>query len=97
MKLPTKKAEGRLFSDAGKVVRFHENHVRSMGRTATGVRGMRIESEQKIVSLIIPRLDEESAILTVTENGYGKRTPLADYPAKSRATKGVVSIKFSET
>ncbi|RTE87299.1 MULTISPECIES: DNA gyrase subunit A [Gammaproteobacteria] len=84
-----------LFSDAGKVVRFAEDQVRSMGRTATGVRGMRIEDEQKIVSLIIPR-SQDNAILTVTENGFGKRTPLADYPAKSRATKGVVSIKVSE-
>ncbi|MCC5854981.1 MAG: DNA gyrase subunit A [Idiomarina sp.] len=84
-----------LFSDAGKVVRFHEDHVRSMGRTATGVRGMRIPDDQRIVSLIVPR-GEDSAILTVTENGYGKRTPLADYPAKSRATMGVVSIKVSE-
>ncbi|EGN74937.1 DNA gyrase, A subunit [Idiomarina sp. A28L] len=88
-------SEIMLFSDAGKVVRFTEDQVRSMGRTATGVRGMRIEPEQKIVSLLIPRTDE-GAVLTVTENGYGKRTPLAEYPAKSRATKGVVSIKVSE-
>ena len=88
-------SEIMMFSDAGKVVRFHEEQVRSMGRTATGVRGMRIEDDQRIVSLIIPRGDD-SAILTVTENGFGKRTPLADYPAKSRATKGVVSIKVSE-
>lgn len=84
-----------LFSDAGKVVRFSEEQVRSMGRTATGVRGMKISEGQKIVSLIVPR-GQDSAILTVTENGYGKRTPLADYPAKSRATMGVVSIKVSE-
>ncbi|RUO22323.1 DNA gyrase subunit A [Aliidiomarina iranensis] len=88
-------SEIMLFSDAGKVVRFTEDQVRSMGRTATGVRGMRIEPEQKIVSLLIPRTNE-GAVLTVTENGYGKRTPLAEYPAKSRATKGVVSIKVSE-
>lgn len=84
-----------LFSDAGKVVRFSEAHLRSMGRTATGVRGMRIAEEQKIVSLLIPRT-EEGAVLTVTENGFGKRTPLTEYPAKGRATKGVVSIKVSE-
>lgn len=84
-----------LFSDAGKVVRFSEDHLRSMGRTATGVRGMRIAEEQKIVSLLIPRT-EEGAVLTVTENGFGKRTPLTEYPAKGRATKGVVSIKVSE-
>ena len=71
-----------------------------MGRTATGVRGIRLAEGQKVVSLIVPsRATEEGeqpCILTVTENGYGKRTPLADYPAKSRATKGVLSIKVSE-
>ena len=87
-----------LFSDAGKVVRFKEDQVRSMGRTATGVRGIRLEDGQRVVSLIVPRTYEEAeaAILTVTENGYGKRTPVGDYPTKSRATKGVVSIKVSE-
>lgn len=83
-----------LFSDAGKVVRFNEQQVRAMGRTATGVRGIKMQDGQKVVSLIVP--DEESAILTVTENGFGKRTPLDDYPAKSRATQGVVSIKVTE-
>ena len=87
-----------LFSDAGKVVRFAEEQVRSMGRTATGVRGIRLEEDQRVVSLIVPREyeEQEAAVLTVTENGYGKRTPLTEYPAKSRATKGVVSIKVSE-
>ncbi|WP_371189173.1 DNA topoisomerase (ATP-hydrolyzing) subunit A [Thalassotalea maritima] len=68
--------------------------LRAMGRTATGVRGIKLEGDQKVVSLIVPR--SEGAILTVTENGYGKRTELEEYPAKSRATKGVVSIKVSE-
>ncbi|QFI37954.1 DNA topoisomerase (ATP-hydrolyzing) subunit A [Moritella marina ATCC 15381] len=68
--------------------------VRPMGRTATGVRGIKLEGEQKVVSLIVPKND--GAILTATENGYGKRTELAEYPAKSRGTKGVVSIKVSE-
>lgn len=68
--------------------------LRPMGRTATGVRGIKLQDGQKVVSLIVPRGD--GAILTATENGYGKRTPLADYPAKSRATQGVVSIKVSE-
>ncbi|MBT1065049.1 DNA topoisomerase (ATP-hydrolyzing) subunit A [Bowmanella sp. Y26] len=68
--------------------------LRPMGRTATGVRGIRLQDGQKVVSLIVPQ--GEGAILTVTENGYGKRTPLDDYPAKSRATQGVVSIKVSE-
>ncbi|HAB78891.1 MAG TPA: DNA gyrase subunit A, partial [Glaciecola sp.] len=87
-------SEIMLFSDAGKVVRFHEEQVRPMGRTATGVRGIRLEEEQRVVSLIVPRGD--GAVLTATENGYGKRTGIAEYPAKSRATKGVVSIKVSE-
>ncbi|GIC76956.1 DNA topoisomerase (ATP-hydrolyzing) subunit A [Moritella sp. F3] len=68
--------------------------VRPMGRTATGVRGIKLEGEQKVVSLIVPKND--GAILTATENGYGKRTALEEYPAKSRGTKGVVSIKVSE-
>ena len=83
-----------LFSDAGKVVRFHEEQVRPMGRTATGVRGIRLEDEQRVVSLIVPT--GEGAVLTATANGYGKRTIISEYPAKSRATKGVVSIKVSE-
>ena len=68
--------------------------VRPMGRTATGVRGIKLEGDQKVVSLIVPKND--GAILTATENGYGKRTALEEYPAKSRGTKGVVSIKVSE-
>ncbi|MGB1199838.1 MAG: DNA gyrase C-terminal beta-propeller domain-containing protein, partial [Thalassotalea sp.] len=68
--------------------------LRAMGRTATGVRGIRLEGEQKVVSLIVPKSD--GAILTITQNGYGKRTELSEYPAKSRATKGVVSIKVSD-
>ncbi|MDP5253521.1 MULTISPECIES: DNA topoisomerase (ATP-hydrolyzing) subunit A [unclassified Vibrio] len=83
-----------LFSQSGKVVRFHEDQVRSMGRTASGVRGMKLGEQDKVVSLIVP--GAEGDILTVTENGYGKRTDLSEYPTKSRATLGVVSIKVSE-
>mgnify|MGYP000256443588 CR=1 FL=1 len=68
--------------------------LRPMGRTATGVRGIRLQDGQKVVSLIVPKGD--GPVLTATENGFGKRTPLEDYPAKSRATQGVVSIKVSE-
>ncbi|MFI3246436.1 MAG: DNA topoisomerase (ATP-hydrolyzing) subunit A [Ferrimonas sp.] len=68
--------------------------LRPMGRTATGVRGINLEGTSKVVSLIVPQGD--GAILTVTENGFGKRTAQAEYPTKSRATKGVVSIKVSE-
>ncbi|WP_392558275.1 DNA topoisomerase (ATP-hydrolyzing) subunit A [Orbus mooreae] len=83
-----------LFSANGKVVRFPANKVRSMGRTAAGVRGIKLDKDDKVVSLIVPRGD--GAILTATQNGYGKRTEQALYPTKSRATKGVISIKVSE-
>lgn len=92
-----------LFSDAGKVVRFTEGKkkpeddnfvVKPVGRNATGVRGMKLENDEKVISLIVPHND--GPILTITENGFGKRTSLEEYPAKSRATKGVVSIKVSE-
>ena len=88
------KDEVMLFSAAGKVVRFSEQAVRSMGRTATGVRGIRLGEGDSVVSLIIPRGD--GCILTVTQNGFGKRTESAEYPTKSRATQGVISIKVSE-
>ncbi|MCE2572531.1 DNA topoisomerase (ATP-hydrolyzing) subunit A [Motilimonas eburnea] len=68
--------------------------VRPMGRTATGVRGIKLGDGQKVVSLIVP--NQSGDILTVTENGYGKRTPQSEYPTKGRATQGVVSIKVSE-
>jgi DNA gyrase subunit A len=68
--------------------------LKPIGRTGTGVRGIKLEGEQKVVSLIVPKND--GPILTITENGFGKRTDLDEYPAKSRATKGVVSIKVSE-
>ncbi|WP_413111399.1 DNA topoisomerase (ATP-hydrolyzing) subunit A [Thaumasiovibrio sp. DFM-14] len=94
-----------LFSSYGKVVRFYESPVideegnakggvRAMGRTAAGVRGIKLAEGDSVVSLIIPKSDGD--VLTVTENGYGKRTELSEYPAKSRATQGVVSIKVSE-
>ncbi|EEG85905.1 DNA gyrase, A subunit [Proteus penneri ATCC 35198] len=86
--------EVMLFSADGKVVRFAEDCVRPMGRTATGVRGMKLSDDDKVVSLIIPRGDGD--ILTVTENGYGKRTAQSEYPTKNRATQGVISIKVSE-
>ncbi|TWX70163.1 DNA topoisomerase (ATP-hydrolyzing) subunit A [Colwellia sp. C1TZA3] len=68
--------------------------LKPIGRTGTGVRGIKLEGEQKVVSLIVPQ--NNGPIMTITENGYGKRTALDEYPAKSRATKGVVSIKVSE-
>ena len=68
--------------------------LKPIGRTGTGVRGIKLDGDQKVVSLIVPKND--GPVLTITENGYGKRTDLSEYPAKSRATKGVVSIKVSE-
>jgi DNA gyrase subunit A len=84
-----------LFSNAGKVVRFPESHVRMMGRTAKGVRGIKLTEEQKVISLIIVE-SSETTILTATENGYGKRTAIEDYPQKSRGGVGVISIQVSE-
>ncbi|MBD4207160.1 DNA gyrase subunit A, partial [Xanthomonas citri pv. citri] len=76
--------EVMLFSAEGKVVRFKESSVRAMGCNTTGVRGIRLGEGDKVVSLIVPR--GEGAILTATQNGYGKRTAVAEYPTKSRAT-----------
>lgn len=86
--------EVMLFSAFGKVVRFKENQVRNMGRKAIGVRGIILQKNDKVVSLIIPR--NKSHILTVTQNGFGKRTIQSEYPIKSRSTKGVISIKVSK-
>ena len=86
-----------LFSSAGKVVRFPEDEVRPMGRAARGVRGISLADGQSIVSLIIAgSADETSAVLTATVNGYGKRTPLADYPKHHRGGQGVISIQVNE-
>ena len=111
-----------LFASNGKTVRFDESAVRAVGRTATGVRGMKLAAGEKVVSLIVadsagdqPEVEDEDIaeisqdtavdtpasvddgniayILTATENGYGKRTPLADYPRKGRGTQGVIGIQ----
>ena len=82
-----------LFTTAGKAVRFNESNVRPMGRTATGVRGVRLDDGQEVISLII---EDEGDVLTVTENGYGKRTPMSEFPTKGRGGKGMKSIKTSE-
>jgi DNA gyrase, A subunit len=81
-----------LFTDAGKVIRFNESDVRSMGRVARGVRGIRLQDGQKVVSLIVAA---EGDVLTATENGYGKRTPIAEYPVHGRGGQGVISIQTS--
>jgi len=88
-----------LFSDTGKVVRFAEDDVRPMGRTARGVRGIMLQKDQSVIALIIACPDAVSGattVLTATKNGYGKRTPLEDYPKHRRGGQGVISIQVSE-
>src|SRR5690606_21841177 len=81
-----------LFSDAGKAVRFDENDVRPMGRTARGVRGMSLEEGQQVISLLVAG-DESQSVLTATENGYGKRTSIVEYTRHGRGTKGMIAIQ----
>lgn len=88
-------AEIMLFSDEGKAVRFKETDVRAMGRVSRGVRGIRLKENQKVMSLIVAD-NPEGQILTATENGYGKRTPVSDYRLSGRGAQGVMSIKTSE-
>lgn len=78
-----------LFSDGGKVIRFKESKVRQMGRTARGVRGMRLLDGQQLISMLIPESD--AWILTASENGYGKRTALAEFPLRGRGGQGVIA------
>ena len=86
--------EGNVVLDENGNPEIKFKGVRPMGRTATGVRGIKLNEGGKVVSLIVP--NPTGHILTTTENGYGKRTPLDDYSSKSRATQGVISIKVSE-
>jgi len=98
-----------LFSDAGKAVRFDENDVRPMGRTARGVRGMNLSDGQEVIAMLVAPAEvaegavaavEDAAapnsVLTATENGYGKRTPIAEYTRHGRGTKGMIAIQTSE-
>ena len=82
-----------LFASSGKVASFKEADVRVMGRTATGVRGMRLKEEERIISLII---SEPGTVLTLTENGYGKRTQIEEYPIHKRGGQGVIAMQTSE-
>jgi len=84
-----------LFSDAGKAVRFDENDVRPMGRTARGVRGMNLDEGQQVIALLVAE-NEHQSVLTATENGFGKRTPIAEYTRHGRGTKGMIAIQTSE-
>ncbi|HET9122298.1 MAG TPA: DNA gyrase C-terminal beta-propeller domain-containing protein, partial [Acidiferrobacteraceae bacterium] len=86
-----------LFSDGGKVVRFAETDVRAVGRSARGVRGLLLKDDQRLISMIVAATsDADAEVLTATENGYGKRTPLADYPRHNRGGQGVISIQVGE-
>ena len=84
-----------LFSDGGKAVRFDENDVRPLGRSARGVRGMMIEENQSVIAMLVAG-DETQSVLTATENGYGKRTTITEYTRHGRGTKGMIAIQQSE-
>jgi DNA gyrase subunit A len=84
-----------LFSDGGKAVRFDENDVRPLGRSARGVRGMMIEEGQSVIAMLVAE-DETQSVLTATENGYGKRTSIVEYTRHGRGTKGMIAIQQSE-
>jgi len=83
-----------LFSSEGKVARFKEGDVRAMGRTARGVRGIRLGDGHRMISLIIPQ--EDGMVLTASVNGYGKRTPVTEFPTKGRGNKGVIAMSTSD-
>lgn len=84
-----------LFSDGGKAVRFDEEDVRPMGRNARGVRGMMLEEGQSVIAMLVAE-DETQAVLTATERGFGKRTPIVEYTRHGRGTKGMIAIQQSE-
>ena len=83
-----------LASSGGKAIRFAESDVRPMGRTSRGVRGMTLKGGDQLVAMEVP--SPGSTILTVTENGFGKRTPLEEYPGQNRGGQGVITIKTSK-
>jgi DNA gyrase subunit A len=83
-----------LGSSSGKTIRFKESDVRPMGRTAAGVRGIRLGEGAKVVSLIVPQ--DGSAVLMACENGYGKRTLVEDFPVYGRGGQGVIGIQVSD-
>jgi DNA gyrase subunit A len=94
-----------LFSDGGKAVRFDEQDVRAMGRGARGVRGMTLDPGQSVIAMLVADVDESQSVpdgtarmsvLCATENGYGKRTPIAEYTRHGRGTKGMIAIQQSE-
>jgi len=84
-----------LFSNGGKAVRFDENDVRPTGRASRGVRGMKLAKDQQVISLLVAE-NEQQSVLTATENGYGKRSPIVEYTRHGRGTQGMIAIKTSE-
>ena len=83
-----------LSASSGKAARFAESDVRAMGRTARGVRGIRLKDSQRVISLVIPAAD--GYLITASANGYGKRTRISEFPVKGRGTQGVIAMKASE-
>jgi DNA gyrase subunit A len=83
-----------LISDAGKAVYFNEKDARPMGRDTRGVKGITLEEKQSVIALIMPNKDNE--ILTVSENGYGKRSKVEDFRKTKRGAKGVIAMQLSE-
>jgi len=84
-----------LFSDEGRAVRFDEDDVRGMGRNARGVRGMNLAKGGRVIALLVAE-NEDQSVLTATENGYGKRTPITEYTRHGRGTQGMIAIQTSE-
>jgi DNA gyrase subunit A len=84
-----------LFSSEGKAIRFEEGDVRPMGRQATGVRGMKLGEGRRVVCMLVAH-DETKSVLTATENGFGKRTPIAEYTRHGRGGQGMIAIQASE-
>ncbi|MDE1982809.1 MAG: DNA gyrase subunit A, partial [Betaproteobacteria bacterium] len=83
-----------LFSDEGKAIRFAEDDVRPMGRTARGVRGMRLPEGQRVIAMLVAE-NESQSVLTATENGYGKRTSITEYTRHGRGGQGIIAIQTS--
>ena len=83
-----------LTASSGKAARFKESDIRAMGRTARGVRGIRLQSDQNVISLIIPA--EGGCVLTASANGYGKRTAVTEFPVKGRGVQGVIAMQSNE-
>ena len=86
-------AEILLVASSGKGIRFHESDVRPMGRGAAGVRGIKLPAGHEVIALSIVH---EGLVLTATENGYGKRTAVSDFPVQGRGGQGVIAIQTTK-